>query len=218
MDQVNNQKYSNHRVVMGRVEHALSQLSLGSALSEDDIIEWCAECETDYIADYNFFVPFRQVGVKVERNVAKLPCNIYRIEDVYAQGGVRVSYYNDGSYLDLGRNFRGNVVFLNYLGVPVDKEGIPLVGKGHEQACTTFCIMQSLLPFHIAGTLKNPMIYAEYEDRLNYQCIASRNGYRHKDRNELNKMDIIFGNMIPKIGSLQLVHEAFIDRGMGGIS
>lgn len=213
----NNQKYTNYRVIMGRVARIMSLMNMGGMINEDDIIEWTAECEIDYIADYSYFVKFRQVPLTVANCIAKLPCNVYRIEDVYLPSG-NVPYYNDGAYLRLPEDFRGTVIYINYIGIPVDNEGIPLILKGHEQANVSFCVLQLLTPLHMAGQLKNPNVYAEYTDKVNYQCHAAKNGYRHKDRAAVNQEVIVWGNTIPKIGGLLLAHEAFEERGIGGLN
>ena len=213
---IDNQKYTNHRLIMNRVSRAVSQMGIDGMVNEDDIIEWAAECETDYIADYNYFVRFRQVPLRVSNCLAKLPCNVARIEDVFLPSG-NIDYHNDGAYLRFPQGFQGTIVYVNYLGIPVDSDGNPLILRGHEQAVVTFCILQLITPLHLAGKLKNPAIYAEYTDKLNYQCHASKNGYRHKDRADVNRDVIVWGNLIPKIGGLLLANEAFEDHGIGDI-
>ena len=213
---INNQKYTNHRIIMGRVSRAVSLMGISGMINEEDIIEWCAECEIDYIADYHYSVKYRQVPLVAHNCIAKLPCNVIRIEDVFTHSG-NIDYDNDGAYLRFPASFRGTVVYINYKGIPIDGEGNPLILKGHEQAVVSFCILQLLTPLHLAGQLKNPSVYAEYADKVNYQCIAAKNGYRHKDRAEVNREVIVWGNMIPKIGGLLLANEAFEERGLGGI-
>ena len=210
----NNQKYIHYKYLIPRISHAVSEL--GIPFSEDDIAEWAAECEVDYIQDVRAMIPYCRVPVPVTAGVAKLPCNVFRIRDVY-YGGSRVDFYNDGSFLRFSESFTAPYVFMNFTGLPIGEDGIPLILKGHEQAIVAFCVWKMVYPFWIAGKM-NPNIYLEIKDNVDIQVQASKNGFRHIDRGTLNQMTAIFGNIIPKIAGLELYHEAFADNGVGAIN
>lgn len=217
MDPVINQKYMHWRFIIPRIAQKTKEL--GISLIEDDVAEWCAECETDYIKHHPWFIKFARVPIAVTQGdgqmVAKLPCNVYRLMDVYSGSG-RVAYENDGSFLYLG-DFKGSYVFLNYTGIPLGEDGVPLILRGHEQACTAFCVYQLAYPLAIAQKIP-PQIFMMIKDDMEVQVQAARNGYRHIDRGQHSQLSVIYGNMIPKIGDMGLYHEAFKDNGIGSIN
>lgn len=212
--ETNNNKYLDYHFILTRVV-AITR-HLGVNITEVDIAEWCAECEIDYIKQIEYWVPFNRIPIQVIDGMAKLPCNVYRLRDVY-YGGQRIAYHNDGSFLRFGEDFTAAYVFLNYTGIPIGEDGIPLILKGHEQACEAFCLWKLVYPLYIAGKYDR-YLYKDIEDRLDIQCIAAKNGYRHKDRAEVDKWTVVMGNLIPMIGSMQLYHEAFADNGVGSIN
>ena len=209
-----NQKYIHYKYILNRV--SADTRELGVNIVEEDIGEWCAECEIDYIKKVEYFVPFLRIPLRVTEGVSKLPCNVYRILDVYCNVQ-RVGYYNDGSFLRLSEDYSNDYVFINYTGIPLGDDFIPLILRGHEQACVAFCILKLVKPLFIAKKY-DANLYMLLKDDLDIQCQAAKNGYRHMDRGQVDQRTVVWGNIIPKIGSLALYHEAFADNGVGSIN
>jgi len=210
---VDNQKYLDYQFIIPKVSRAVKEL--GIIVIKEDIAEWCSECEIDYIAQEQWMVKYIRIPLRVINGYAKLPCNVYRILDVY-NGYSWINYETDGSFIKLHPSYNHPYIFINFWGIPINEEGIPYILKGHEQACEAFCIWKLVYPFWIAGKMQ-AQIYKDIEDRLDIQVQAAKNGYRHKDRETVNHMMMIFGNMVPKIGSLTLYHQAFVDFGEGSL-
>lgn len=186
---------------------------------EDDFLSWCAQVETQVIPDIDLMTKFENIGIEVVNNILALPCNVFRLEDIFDSGEDYLRKYdNNGNYLynmiDSNGNaiVNGDTIYLNYTGTNVDLEtGIPLCVQGHQFVCETYCKIQA---FEEDVSLNNfsANLYAAWMQSLGGLIAAAKQDiYQHKERNEINKITIIKGNMLPRIGNLPLKHKQFND-------
>ena len=205
---INNQRYVSPMDIYAK----LSRKHKTKDFSYDDIVEWCAEEETDYIGDVDGMYKYLQVKLVVSNYMAKLPCNIYRVLDVYTTLGdsnSREPYNHSGAYINFNSDYLLDYVYIDYYGTPIDEEtGEPLILKGHEQACEAFCVYNVYYEDFLTGKL-NGNAWGFIVDEWRAKTDASTGGFRHYDRQKLNDMNIILGNMVPKIGNLKLYGMEF---------
>lgn len=183
---------------------------------EDDFLAWCQVVETQIVPDVDFMVNYEEVGIVYTNNMLPLPCNIYRILDVFDSNEELLFYENNGSYLYGLKDDNGisvaedTTIYLNYIGTSIDLvTGTPLCLKGHEFVCETYCKLQA---YEEDVALKNfaPDMYALWQGSLpGLIAAAKQDVYRHMDRSQVNNRVIIRGNMIPRIGTLELSHNMF---------
>jgi len=209
----NDSRYVSHHVIAARISRAWKD----KTVNLDDIMEWCAEVEVSYMKDVDKMVQFYQVDLTVDtdNHIATLPCNVHRILDVYSDPNnseSAVNYYNDGVKLILNENYTQADVYINYVGQPISDEGEPLIIKGHENACETFCLIRLFEAESTKGQFP-PQKIAEWSDKFSNQMTAARNDMRHFGRDYFMKLNIIKGNMVPKIGKIGLHHSQFTDYG-----
>ena len=92
------------------------------------IVEWCAEIEIEVLGNWKQFQRFDKYEMEVVSGKALLPCNLYRILDIYDSSEKRImNYHNNGVYLsfsDYGDNkpSDGSKIYINFLGIAVDPE------------------------------------------------------------------------------------------------
>jgi len=205
----NDSRYVSHHVIAANI----SRKWKSKTFNLTDIMEWCSIAETSFLKEIDKMVHFYQIDLVVDtdNHTALLPCNIFRILDVYSDPNnseSAVSSYNNGSHLILPDTYTGDVIYINYVGQPISDEGEPLIIKGHENVCETYCLM--CLFEEDAHLGKFPyQAWKEWDNKMSGQIAATKNDMRHYDRSYFNKLTIIRGNMIQKIGNVGLYHSQF---------
>jgi len=107
-----------------------------------DIIEWCMQVECDHIGDIDIMNKY-VLQARVVRGKITLPLNIYRILVVYDEYGKVVEKKGINTvYLHGLSEYEGKVLTVEFMGVPLDEDCMPLVAASHKEACKKYCIMQ----------------------------------------------------------------------------
>ena len=209
---INDQKYISHKAIAADI----TRVYKNKPVNLDDILEWCSQVETRYAIDVDKMVLYLKVPLEVDLETsppqALMPCNVFRLLDVFNDGEEYTNYYNNGSYLILPANYNEEYVYLNFVGTAISDEGDPLIIKGHENACETFCKIR-LFEEDVAYGRFNQQMWAMWKEEFSGQVAASKCDMRHFDRQHFNKLNIIHGNMIPKIGGVRLYHKNFTADG-----
>jgi len=208
-----NQKYTTAEQIMQRL--AMEPALRDKDFNIDEVVQWCAECTIEVIGSPVAMYNYQKVALKVRENLALLPCNVYRLLDVFSNGDRRYSnYQNDGVHLIFSSNFvpvdidkdGDRVIFINYRGIAVDnKTGYPLILKGHEIACISYCKWKLYELDYMNNRID--------QNRWNYivmqkqdQCQAANNGIRHETNDDMRRMLTVTWNMIPKLTDLPMYH------------
>lgn len=202
---VKNYKYLHPKYILSNLARKFKskQIQMG------DIIEWCAFAETNHIKDIGSMISFQGIGIEISGGVAKLPCNIFRIEDIYDEDERHLYVSNNGEYLSNIKDEHGtslddgDYVYLNYAGIPVDDEGVPLVTAGHEIACETFCKINLFEEDALFGKIDRN-IFIQWKAEFSGQVLAARNSFRFQTRKDVEYMALPLLNMIPKIADLPI--------------
>lgn len=209
---MNNQKYVTADVIayeLGR-EFKSKKWDIG------DVRTWCGIVETRYIKDIETMIQFDEIDLCVMNNMLLLPCNVFRLLDVYESRNKKLTYKNNGAYL---YDFRYNGIkqtypngfklYLNYVGINIDETtGELLIVKGHEEACKTFCKIEAFTEDVAYGRFSKDLWYL-WKEEFSGQFKASRYNIQHKSRLDIDNLNIIRGNMIPKIAGIELYHEMY---------
>lgn len=171
------------------------------ALDKNDAIEWSAECEIDYIEDFDYFAQYINWELPVTNGRAYPPCLTYKLLDVHG-GTARVPYKKHGPYIVVEKSL--DKVFVNFLGIPVSEEtGMPLILRGHEQAVEAFIVYNLHYEDFIKGKI-HPNIYLVLLDDMNNKIEAARSTYRYLDNARLENLQAIRGNMVPVLANIEL--------------
>lgn len=212
---INNSKYVGHEKIHAR----LNRVYKLHPFDIDDVLEWCAEAEIDYMPVVDTMLRFLEVPLKViYSSVAGiqpkvlLPCNVAKLWDVYSDpntNGSDVEHFNEGAFLYLPLDYKLPYVYINYVGIPIDDNGNLLIVKGHEQACETFCKIKNFEEDALYGKFNAQMWYGfkeEFSGQIQYSKYSI---LRNMTRQDFNKLEIIRGNAVPKIGRVSLYHLNF---------
>jgi len=197
-----NQKYFKAEKIFARLskihKQKMTPIDIGT------IIEWCAEIEIEVIGNWAQFERYDKYEITVGDGKALLPCNIYRILDVYDANEMRIMRYkNNGAYIsfsDFGGSIPdGSKLYINYSGIPVDPEtNYPLFLRGHEQALFHGCVVNLYQEDFSMGKMRGDAyqeMVGSYEIALN----SCNNGFRHFSRNDAKDCLAVVCNVIQKI-------------------
>ena len=201
-----NAKYTTFHEVYNRI----TALVKGKTINPADILEWCVQCETEYIESYSSFVQYLRVKLKVRDKAARIPPYKTRILDVYEDPEnekSHVNYYDNGAYLVLPSEYKKDYVYINFIGIAVDPEtNIPFIKKGHEEACVYHCLVNLYLEDALNGRIDRNM-YMMYEQKRDQYVRAAQGDYSDFDRRELMIVNAITLNMLPYINFESLHHK-----------
>lgn len=181
--------------------------------NEDDILEWCQVVECDMIGAVDGMYPYIGFELPVVGGRAKLPCNVYRITDVYTTPGnenSRIPFNRLQGHISFGTSSYSKV-YIDYYGTPIDLDtGIPLIQTGHELACEAYCVLMMHEDDMSQGRIDRGL-YQMYDQKATGEILAAMGSQniQHKTRGDLNTLEAIKYNMIPKPAALKLLSGNF---------
>lgn len=181
----------------------------------NDVIEWCMQVERDFMADIDTMLHFIEIPLEVSGNAVKMPCNVYRLLDVYEDKDSErpVLYQNNGSYLydvtdENGTSYDdGTTIYVNFVGMAITKEGDVLVFDSHRPACETYCKIK-MFEEDVAMGKFDKQIWAAWNQQFSGQIIAGRSTYRHLSRRQLNDLNIVRGSQVRRIDVIPISQNA----------
>jgi len=146
---------------------------------------------------------YRNVVICVKHNKAYLPCNIYRILSVYKDRCAIPTYEWDGAYLrfnfdDPNTFNKEYTIELDYLGIMVDDDGLPMILEGHQEACYWYILTKLYFEDYMNGLIDQNR-YTLLQDRLGQYVAKAKSSMRHYSRDDMNDIQAILHNMVPKI-------------------
>ena len=178
---------------------------------EGDVEIWCNDLVLRYIKDVTTMATYEAVECEVNQDtgIVSLPCNIFRILDVYDSSGY-VEYNKDGLdgfFLRLTGTSFPSIIYLNYKGIPMNSEGEFLLAKGYEPAAETMCVY-NMIKRKMGTPEFDRGLYADLGQQLSYQIQAARaDVFKFIDRADLHKSLLIMYNAIPKVGYQKLFNQ-----------
>lgn len=199
IEDVGSGKYSSVKNVAARIARNVK----GKEFDIYDIAEWCGECETDEIGMYEGFAKYRNVPIQVKNNKGYVPCNIYRLLSVHRNKCSVAKYDWDGAFLrfnfdDPGTMGKEYTVYIDYLGVKVDNEGLPMILDGHQEACFWYCMTKIYFEDYMNGLVpENRFMFLQ--DRLGHYVDKAKTSFRYVTRDDMNEIQRIMHNLVPKV-------------------
>ena len=178
-------------------------------VNEGDIVEWVAECETDYLQDIDHMIGYIGIGLFVRNGRAKLPCNVYRIFSVYTRRGDRgsqVRFRKVGQWLYFDQPCKFHTVYIDFAGIRVDEAGYPVVNPAHLQALEAFCVYKLYYEDFILQKISG-MAWGEIKEDMINKCRETAYDFRDMTLEDFNHLHFIQYNMVPKIGGMQLSQD-----------
>lgn len=194
---IDNHKYTTYKEIAARLSAIIKRKEINPA----DIMAWAIECETEWIGDFPSLVRYNVVKLKVRDKMARIPPYCARLLDVYedpSSNRKAVNYYNNGAYIVLDSGYKNDYIYINFDGIALDEDGIPLIKKGHEEACIRHIIVNAYYEDFLDGRL-NATAYGEMKEERNLQVQAAVQDYSNYDRKDLMEVAAIHMNMLPYI-------------------
>ena len=213
----NDTKYTSYLDIANRLADEFPNKS--NMLHPLTVAKWCAECETEFIGDVESFRTYVDVPLIVNANrQVLLPCNLYKINDVFGQIGneeSRITYSDNGSYLSFSSNqtfptdTSGNsIVYINYRGIAIDSEtGWPLIKKGHEYACERYVIKKMFIEDFYTGKLQ-AQVWDDIDIQLS-NALSTANRPGRMDNQKMLEIQHIRANMVLKPYMIPLYNMNF---------
>lgn len=181
----------------------LARVHKGKQIQEADVIEWAAECTTEYIEDFDSFVKYEQVLLTKETNNRfYLPCLVYRVLDVYNSSDTRIPFVKRQGYIT-AQDITIETIYIDYVGIPTTDNGELLIDKNHAQAVEAF-IVHKLYYEDFLNNKVHPNVWQDIKLTLENELIAARGSYRHWDQSKFETISAIRGNMVPELGKVPL--------------
>lgn len=163
-------------------------------LSENDIAEWCGEC-IEEIGEFTAMERFRDVKLTIKNNLAELPCNVFRV--LHVKNGQHIPKYSiNHPYIKFVR-YSGSVT-IDYLGIPVDDDGYPVIDRKARQACYWYSLKKLLTEDFYNGKVGQ----AAWEDiKINeeYYISSARGNMGNMTRDDLNGITKVMYSMVSSI-------------------
>jgi len=152
-------------------------------------------------------VKYMRIPLKVVNGFVEYPPNIYKILDVYdnPKKNRRVTYFKREKTIYVP-NYKEEVIYMNFVGTPMNEDCIPLIHKDHQPACEAYCKINYFTEDALNGKI-NQNMYFDWTQRFDGMIQAAKAYGREWDAQRLQKMDIIFGDQIPRIGFIPLRHN-----------
>jgi hypothetical protein len=183
-----------------------------------DIVEWCAEAikNVGNFESFHHFIPEhdRECHLKIKNKQALLPCGVYRLLRVYHRGVPmnNTDYIRNDAYLRFVRhhddwdnddgedddNFIPRRVTIEYLGIPVDKDGMPKIDEIMIQACYWYCIKMLMTEDFLFGKV-SPAAFGYVEEQYGKYVQKAKSSFKNTSRNDMDEIAMIMYNMIPKM-------------------
>ena len=184
------------------IMNRLSRVHKGNQLQIADVIEWAAECTTEYIEDFDSMVRYDDILLTADsRGRFYLPCLVYRILDIHS-GSTRVPFLKKQGYIVL-TDSSSKTVLMNYVGIPTTDNGELLIDKNHAQAVEAFIVHQLYYEDYLNQKL-HPNMWQTIQMKLENELVASKSSFRHWDQSKFDTIEAIRGNMVPELARTPL--------------
>jgi hypothetical protein len=187
------EKFTSIQEVIGKIYR---DLDLQDESKWEDMVEWAAEA-LEQIGVRGQYV-HKAVEIEVDNYRAALPCDLYKIVGIEYQGEalrkltgnfdtiyrtdeqrdkLKSTSYHGYTVNDawLNFNFEKGTINFAYIGVPVDKEGFPLIPDSisYKEAIEKYIVMKLHYPKFIMETI-NPNTWESMKNDWHWFCSQAR--------------------------------------------
>ena len=198
---MNTNKYFTATEIYNRLSMTYPKKMKGLPLR--NVVEWCATVEVEYIKDFAQFIEVIGHEVSVANYRGKLPCNIFKLENVYTQENKRLFNYGyNGTYLFFEREeIETGTVLIDYRGIPLGDDGLPLLLTGHEEACAKYCVYQ-LYQEDLAENTVSRFFIQSIQTEFNDAVDDARSSHRHMTGDDRHRYIMAMANMLPNVNKI----------------
>lgn len=185
----------------------ISRTHRSKEINEGDILEWSSECEREHLQDVDNMIGYAGIELTVKNRKALIPCNVYRILSVYSKRGdisSKVPFRKVGLWLHFNSTYTSSKVYIDFYGIRLDSDGLPVIPEEHLYAVENFCIEKMYYEDFLLQKLSSDRYQVIYEKMVN-SLRDARTSMRNMTLDDLNSLHFIQYNMIPKIGSMDFV-------------
>jgi len=165
----------------------LSRTYKNKNFSLHDIIEWCMQVETEHICDVDIMNKY-VLTTEIANGKIVLPNNVYRILSIYDDNNVplRKSAVS-GIYIHGLSEYNGKILNVEFLGVPLDDDCMPLIAASHKMACMQYVIMQ-LFAEEADYDISKWKMQSFRKEEFSAMVTAAKQGYREWSEDAINSL------------------------------
>ena len=178
----------------GNITAMISRSNKNLVVDKYDVAEWCADVLSE-VGDFDSLPFVKDEVLAVENKQALLPCHLYRLVAVRRNGCSLLpsEYRRNGVYLRFDDDlFKINI---DYLSIPVDADGLPLIPTTHRQACYWYCLSQIYLEDYLGNKISADRFSNLQTLYANY-VIEAKQSFVNKTANEISELNMIRHNMV----------------------
>ena len=156
-----NNKFFSAKEVYAKIVSTYKRKS--SEITILNVMRWCSELMTEILRDPVGHIQNTKVQIGygqnyiVQDNRVPVPFNIIKLQAVYDQEMRLVEDYSyQGETIYFRPENKPQKVYIDYLSIPVDEDGFPLIKRGYEAAAYAYCVYKmyeedaSMIPPRIA--------------------------------------------------------------------
>ena len=186
-------------VNVGNIASMITRSNKNLTLDLYDVVEWCA----DVIGDagvYETYTPVKGEEYVVTNKQILLPCRLVRLVAVRRGNCLMAGneFTRSGPYLQFNLNENNFKVNIDYLSIPVDESGFPLIPNTHRQACYWYCLTKVYLEDFLNGKITADR-YALMENKYIGYLIESKQRFDNVTVNDEADISAIVHNMVMSV-------------------
>lgn len=179
---IKNHKYVSIEVV----QRMISRLFPNTPFSPDDIREWSWEM-LEKIGLFESFHLYTDHELKIENGIVKFPCGIYRVLSIRDKSGYRINdFINYGDTIELPKGSSGTIL-IDYLGIPVDKDGNMQIFHDARGACFWYCVQNLNFENYFNGKITENR-WQEIRNKLNGSMAFAKQSMRIRTQDHNNRV------------------------------
>lgn len=181
-------------ISVDRVIERLTRRHPTLVLNKADVADYCF----DVVEESGLYHSFDEVvmALPIEGGRAQLPCNMYRLLNVfYGCDTCRVPRYAvSGAHLNLPLTYSGNIL-VQALVFKVDEEGYAQIDETLERACYWYVLREKMRDPMMQGDYP-ANLYAELDPNYRHELRRARGSMRHMTREDMSGAVNILRSMV----------------------
>ncbi|MCF7885220.1 MAG: hypothetical protein K9M80_01890 [Candidatus Marinimicrobia bacterium] len=194
---------------------ALSLYIKNKDFSEVEVMRWCQEVETLHIKDTSAMWRFEEIKIPTiaysqDWKLFELPCNVYRLLNVYESPENKTSHLQhkwlnkNNQVYKMVENKNQDHIYINYIGMPINEDGVPLILRSHLPACETYIQMKLYWEDTLEGRTN---VGWNLSQKFSGQMTHLKSSVAHLDAEYFNRLNVINGDMIESIGNMRILNK-----------
>lgn len=150
------------------------------------IMRWCSEVVADFIKDPSGTIEKTVDLGKPVNNMLLLPAGVFKIDKVITTStNTLVPFSHQGDYLLFSEDYKNTEISCVYQSFVIDDEGFPMIKRGYEKACESFCVYQLYREDFMDGKIDG-LRWGDINNTKDWEIEAAARAWDEMDENEVS--------------------------------